>query len=85
MQPVVAERPVTIPPSRIKFVLQGPVAERAKDAGMGEDVGGARKAVGRCGGMPKLTIASGCSGSGANTETRPGRDCSIFGDCPTFR
>ena len=24
-------------------------------------------------------------GSGANTETRPGRDCSIFGDCPTFR
>jgi hypothetical protein len=35
--------------------------------------------------MPKSTIASRCSGSGANTETRPGRDWSIFGDCPTFR
>ena len=32
-----------------------------------------------------MTIASRCSGSGANTETRLGRDCSIFGDCPTFR
>ena len=48
-------------------------------------VGGALKAAGGCGGMPKLTIASRFSGSGANTETRPGRDCSIFGDCPTFR
>ena len=48
-------------------------------------VGAALKAPGGCGGMPKLTIASRCSGSGANTETRPGRDCSIFGDCPTFR
>jgi hypothetical protein len=38
-----------------------------------------------CGKMPRLTIASRCSGSGANTETRLGRDCSIFGDCPTFR
>jgi hypothetical protein len=48
-------------------------------------VGGALKAVGGCGGMPKLTIASRCSGSGANTETRLGRDCSIFGGCPPFR
>ena len=48
-------------------------------------VGAALKAAGGCGGMPKLTIASRCSGSGANTETRPGRDCSIFGVCPTFR
>ena len=48
-------------------------------------VGGALKAAGGCGGMPKLTIASRCSGSGANTETRPGRDCSIFGVCQTFR
>ena len=48
-------------------------------------VGAALKAAGGCGGTPKLTIASRCSGSGANTGTRLGRDCSIFGDCPTFR
>jgi hypothetical protein len=48
-------------------------------------VGGVLKAVGDCGGVPKLTIASRCSGSGANTETRFGRDCSIFGDCQTFK
>jgi hypothetical protein len=44
-------------------------------------VGGALKAAGGCGGMPKLTIASRFSASGANTETRPGRVCSIFGVC----
>ena len=48
-------------------------------------VGGALKAAGGCGGMPKLTIASRCSGSGANTETRLGRDWSTFGDCLTFK
>ena len=48
-------------------------------------VGAALKAAGGYGGTPKLTIASRFSGSGANTETRLGRDCSIFGDCPTFR
>ena len=48
-------------------------------------VGGALKAAGGCGGMPKLTIASRFSGSGANTEIRPGRVCSIFGVCQTFR
>ena len=48
-------------------------------------VGGALKAAGGCGGMPKLTIASRFSGSGASTEARLGRGCSIFGDCPTFR
>ena len=47
--------------------------------------GAALKAVDGCGGPPKLIIASRCSGSGANTGTRLGRDCSIFGDCPTFR
>ena len=46
--------------------------------------GAALKADG-CGGPPKLIIASHCSGSGANTGTRLGRDCWIFGDCPTFR
>jgi hypothetical protein len=48
-------------------------------------VGGALKAAGGCGGMPKLTIASRFSASGANTEIRPGRVCSIFGVCQTFR
>ena len=48
-------------------------------------IGGALKAAGGCGGMPKLTIASRFSASGANTETRPGRVCSIFGVCQTFR
>ena len=48
-------------------------------------VGGALKAAGGCGGARKLTIASRCSGSGANTGTRLGRYCSIFGGCPTFR
>ena len=48
-------------------------------------VGAALKAADGYGGTPKLTIASRCSGSGANTGTRPGRDCSIFGDCPTSR
>ena len=48
-------------------------------------VGVALKAAGSYGGTPKLTISSRFLGSGANTETRPGRDCSIFGDCPTFR
>jgi hypothetical protein len=33
-----------------------------------------------CGEAPKLTNASRCLGSGANAETRLGRDCSIFGD-----
>jgi hypothetical protein len=47
--------------------------------------GAALKAVDGCGGPPKLIIASHCSGSGANTGTRLGRDCWIFGDCPTFR
>jgi hypothetical protein len=35
---MVAERPIAIPPSRIKFVLKRPVAEHAKDAGMREYV-----------------------------------------------
>jgi hypothetical protein len=30
-------------------------------------------------------IASRYSGFGADTETPLGRDCSISGDCPTFR
>ena len=47
-------------------------------------VGGALKAAGGCGGMPKSTIASRFSASGANIETRRGRVCSIFGDCQTF-
>ena len=55
------------------------------DCCVGSKVGDALKAAGGCGGMPKLTIASRCSGSGANTETRLGRNCSIFGGCPTFR
>jgi hypothetical protein len=48
-------------------------------------VGVALKAAGGCGGARKLTIASRCSRSGANTGTRLGRYCSIFGGCPTFR
>jgi hypothetical protein len=48
-------------------------------------VAGALKAACGYGAMPKLTIASRCSGSGANTDTRLGRDCSIFGGCQTFR
>jgi hypothetical protein len=48
-------------------------------------VGVALKAAGGCGGMPKLTIASRYSGSGANTEIRLGRDWSTFGDCRTFK
>ena len=47
--------------------------------------GGALKAACGCGGMPKLIIASHFSASGANTETRPGRVCSTFGVCQTFR
>ena len=42
-------------------------------------VGAVLKAAGGCGGTPKLTIASRCLGSGANTETRPGRDCWLSG------
>jgi hypothetical protein len=47
MQPVVAERPVTIPTSRIELVLKRPVAKRPKDAGMGKDVRAARQVQGQ--------------------------------------
>jgi hypothetical protein len=47
--------------------------------------GGAHKAAGGYGAMPKLTTAFRCSGSGANSETPLGRDYSISGDCRTFR
>ena len=42
-------------------------------------VGAALKAAGGCGGMPKLTIASRCFGSGANTGTRHGRAARFLG------
>ena len=48
-------------------------------------VGAVVKAAGGCGGTPKLIIASRCLGFGADTGTRLGRDCWLFGDCPTFR
>ena len=47
VQAMVTESPVTIPPSRIKLVLKGPVAERPKDAGVGEDVRAPRQVQGQ--------------------------------------
>ena len=48
-------------------------------------VGGALKAAGGCGGMPKSTIGSRCSGSGANIEAHTGQNCLMFGASPTLR
>ena len=48
-------------------------------------VGAARRVLVGCGGLQKLTTASGCFGSGASTGTFGGRSCSIFGECRTSR
>src|ERR1700730_18594563 len=47
MQAMVAERPIAIPPSGIKLVLKGPVAEGPKNAGVREYVRATRQVQGQ--------------------------------------